>query len=100
MGSGCSTGPTKLCRGTTGSASARQRSAGGKYVEGNSGVSLLNMRFSFPNAYMFGSLELKSYLSGLQKSRMGRVISGCHMWYGMALWGASRVGDIRLRDHW
>lgn len=58
----------KLCRGVKGSGSARQCSAGEKDVQGDSGVSLLNVRFSLLTAYTLDSLELKSYLSRLQKS--------------------------------
>lgn len=68
MGGGCSIGPMKLCREVKGTASARQHGAGEKDVEINSGVPLLNTRFSLLNAYTFDSPELKSYLNGLQKS--------------------------------
>ena len=83
MGGGCSTGPMKLCRGVKGSASARQCGAGEKDVESNSGVSLLNTRFSLLSGYAFDSLELRSYLNGLQKSRI--------VWLGGLSQGATRA---------
>lgn len=67
MESGCSAGPTKVRGGVKGSAGARQRGAGEKGVENNSGVSLLNVRF-FPCKRLHDSLELKSYVNGLQES--------------------------------
>lgn len=71
MGGGCSIGPVKLCRGVKGSASTRQHGAGEKEFENNSGFSLLNIRLSLLNADMLDSLELRSYLNGLQKSPVG-----------------------------
>lgn len=104
MGRGCSAGLMKLRRGVKGSVSARQGGAGEKAIEINSGVSLLNTRFSLLNADAFDSLELRSSLNGLQKSRVvwlgGWMISGCHVCYRMDLRGLNRMGSVSRGDCW
>lgn len=102
MGCGCSTGPMKLCRGVKGSAGARWCGAGENYVESKSGVSLLNRRFSLLYAYAFDSLELRvvsEWTVEVAFCVAGRIISGCHMCYRMALKGINRMGNVGLHDH-
>lgn len=95
MGSGCITGPMKLCRGVKGSAGARRCGAGENYVESKFGVSLLSRRFSLLCAYVFDSLELRvvpEWTAEVVFCVAGRIISGCHMCYGMALKGINGMG--------